>query len=101
MIRISNTMGEYRVRDKQLLLQHIIPIFDQHLLLTSKYYNYELFKRALLVSTNVTLSTAQKQAMLTELKAKVQPLDYVSPAWLTVNNAVTSLSDATQVMTKS
>lgn len=97
----KNNLAEYRVRDRQLLLQHIIPIFDQYWLLTSKYYNYELFKGALLVSTNAALSTAQKQAMLTELKAKLRPLDYVSPAWLMVKNAVTSISDANQVMTKS
>jgi len=72
-------MAEYRVRDRIQLLQHIIPIFDQHPLLTSKYYNYELFKQALLVSTNSALTTVQKHVKLNELKAQVRPTDYISP----------------------
>lgn len=79
----SDGMAEYRIRDTKLLLQHIVPLFDQHRLLTSKYYNYELFKQALLIATNSAIPTIQKQAMLTELKNKGfarAASGYVSPA---------------------
>jgi virulence-associated protein VapD len=100
-VRVSQTTAEYRVRNKQQLLQHIIPLFDQNRLLTSKYYNYELFKQALLVSTDASLTSSQKHAMLIELKIRVRPTNYISPVWSVINNVVTSLSDAKQVMTKS
>lgn len=97
----TKSMAEYRVRDRQLLLQYIIPIFEKNKLLTSKYYNYELFKQALLISTNISLTSDQKNSKLTELKSKVLSTDYVSPVWSVVNNQVISLSDAKKVMTKS
>jgi len=94
-------MAEFRIRDTKLLLQHIIPLFDQHRLLTSKQYNFELFKQALLITTNSAIPAIQQHVMLTELKSKIRPSDYVSPAWSIVNNSVTSLSEAQAVMTKS
>lgn len=78
-------MAEFRIRDTKLLLQHIIPLFDQHRLLTSKYYNYYLFKQALLIATNPDMSTFQKHALLTELSVQAakntsaRPSDYISP----------------------
>jgi len=75
----SDGMAEFRIRDTKLLLQHIIPLFDQHRLLTSKYFNYDLFKQGLLTSTNSSLSTAQKHAILNELKRQIKPSDYISP----------------------
>lgn len=78
--RPTQSMAEYRVRDKQLLLQYIIPLFDQNRLLTSKEYNYKLFKKALLVATDSALTTIQKHSMLAELKYEVRPADYKSSA---------------------
>jgi hypothetical protein len=75
----SDGMAEFRIRNTQLLLQHIIPLFDRYRLLTSKYYNYDLFKQALLIVTDSTIPTAQKHAMLAVHKSKVRPNDYVSP----------------------
>ena len=60
--------AEYRIRNKKLLLEHIVPIFDQHCLLTSKHHNYKWFKKALLISTNAALNTVQKEIKLIELK---------------------------------
>lgn len=97
----SDGMAEFRIRNTQLLLQHIIPLFDRYRLLTSKYYNYDLFKQALLIVTDSTIPTAQKHAMLAVHKSKVRPNDYVSPVWSVVNNVITSLTDAQTVMTKS
>lgn len=74
----TQSTAEYRVRDRQLLLQYIIPLFDQNRLLTSKEYDYKLFKKALLVATASALTTIQKHSMLAELKNEVRPADYMS-----------------------
>lgn len=81
----ADGMAEFRIRDTKHLLQYVIPLFDQHRLLTSKYYHYDLFKRALLIATNPAITTLQKHSLLTELSfqsAKVnamRPADYISP----------------------
>lgn len=69
-------MAEFQIRDSKLLLQHIIPLFDQHRLLTSKYFNYDLFKQGLLTTANSSLE--EKHAILCQLKRQV-PSDYISP----------------------
>ena len=78
----ADGMAEFRVRDINSILRHIIPLFDKHLLLTSKYYNYNLFKQPALVMSDASLSTAQKNIMLTELKSQLlrSTNKYVSPA---------------------
>jgi len=77
----SDGMAEFRIRDTKLLLKHIIPLFDQNPLLTSKHYNYQLFKQALLIASadKTAIPSIQKHAMLTKLKAQIRPSDYVSP----------------------
>jgi LAGLIDADG DNA endonuclease family protein len=59
-VSISGNMAEYRIRDLQSILQHIIPIFDKYPLLTSKYFNYDLFKQAALIFSNPLLSKGKK-----------------------------------------
>lgn len=97
----TQSMAEYQVRDRKLLLTHIIPLFDQNKLLTSKEFNFKLFKEALLVSTNTSISTVYKHALLAELKQKERPAEFMSSAWTIVNNKITSINDAKAVMTKS
>jgi hypothetical protein len=75
----SDNMAEFRIRNKQILLQHIVPIFDQYRLLTSKYFNYYLFKQALLISIDSSISNKRQQEMLTDLKNKKRPENYISP----------------------
>ena len=48
-VSISGNMAEHRIRDLKSILQHIIPIFDKYPLLTSKYFNSDLFKQAALL----------------------------------------------------
>ena len=72
--------AEFRIRDTKKIIQHIIPIFDKYPLLTSKYYNYDLFKQVAIIKTNSSLSTSQKHILISELKSKVRPDNYISPA---------------------
>jgi len=103
-VSISGNMAEYRIRDIKSILQHIIPIFDKYPLLTSKYFNYDLFKQAALSwrSSNPVLSNKKKDELLTELKSKIRPSEgeYISPAWSIINNLVTSKTEAMIVMSK-
>ena len=73
-------MASFRVRRITNIVQYVLPVFDENPLLTSKYFNYALFKRAALIMTNSSLSTSEKDAQLTELKKQEMPNNYVSPA---------------------
>lgn len=97
----SNGDAEFRIRDTKKIVQHIIPIFDKYPLLTSKYYNYNLFKQVAVIKTNSLLSKAQRHILILELKSKIRHDNYVSPAWTIVNNNVTCLSEAQTVINKS
>lgn len=96
-----NGDAEFRIRNTEKIVQHIIPIFDKYPLLTSKYYNYDLFRQVSIIKTNSLLSKAQKHILISELKNKVRPDNYISPAWNIVNNNVTCLTQAQTVMSKS
>ena len=99
-VSISGNMAEYRIRDIQSILQHIIPIFDKYPLLTSKYFNYDLFKQAALIFSNPLLSKEKKDELLTELQSQIIPEEYISPAWSVINNLVSSKTEAMIVMSK-
>jgi hypothetical protein len=87
-VSISGNMVEDRIRDHKSIIQHILPIFDKYPLLTSKYFNYDLFKQAALIFSNLVLSKETKNELLTELKSKIRltelkskirPEEYISP----------------------
>lgn len=100
-VSISRDMAEFRIRDLNSILLHIIPLFDKYPLLTSKYFNYDLFKQAAMILRNPSYSKEQKDVFLTELKSKVIPTDYFSPAWSTVNYKVNNKTEAMNVISKS
>ena len=45
----QNGAAQYRVRDLQTLMEHILPIFEKYPLLTYKYLLFDLFRKALLI----------------------------------------------------
>lgn len=97
----KDNTAHYRVRNIQHIIQYILPIFDAYPLLTSKYFNYDLFKKAILIMNDSSLSNQEKEEKISYLKAQSLPDNYISPAWNNVNNQVTSILDAMSVMTKS
>lgn len=97
----KDNCAEYRVRDIKHIIQYILPVFDQYPLLTSKHFSYTIFKQAILIMNDSTLTKQQKDLLISELNSKTMPNDYVSPAWQTVNNTVTTVEDAMKVMSKS
>lgn len=100
----NGNMARFRIRNRQQLIKHIIPIFDSHPLLTSKHYRYSLFKKAILIMNDSNKTIPQKNREILQLKAELSegpPSDYISPAWETIGNSINNIKDAKQVMHKS
>nr|QCI56432.1 hypothetical protein [Hypsizygus marmoreus]QKJ80186.1 hypothetical protein [Hypsizygus marmoreus] len=97
----KDNCAEYRVRNIKHIIQYILPIFDQYLLLTSKHFNYTIFKQAILIMNDSTLTKEQKDIFISKLKSQIMPNDYVSPAWQTIDNMVTTIDSAMKVLSKS
>ena len=96
----KDNTAEFRVRDIQHIINHILPIFDKYPLLTSKYFNYNLFKKAILIMNDSSLSKEEKDKLISSLKSQSLPENYISPAWLAINNSVSTVEDAKKIISK-
>lgn len=92
--------ADFRIRDRKSIGSKIIPIFDKYPLLTSKYFSYQVFKKAYEILENPNLSTKEKDNLLLNLKSEQMPMDYISPAWEAVNYEVNNTNDAKSIMSK-
>lgn len=93
--------ARYRLRNVEHILLYLIPIFDKYPLLTTKYYNYDLFKKAALILSDKNLRAKEKDAKLNRLKKSTSiPNDYISPRWKIIKNTVSSRKEASLVMSK-
>ena len=99
----KDNTAEFRIRDVKHIIQYILPIFDNQPLLTSKHFNYSLFREAILTMANPSLSKEMKDNLISELKAKSLnkiPSEYISPAWQVIGNTVNSIQEANKIMSK-
>ncbi len=102
----KDNMGYYRIRNCDHLMTHIIPLFEEHPLVTTKYFKYYLFKKALLIARNHELSTVEKNRKLTKLLEayKKLPVNILSPVWNNVLKSnlsnLKSVTDAKRVVNK-
>lgn len=71
----------YLIRDRKLLLNNLIPIFDKYPLLTSKRFSYLKFKSCLLLSQDNNLSQMDKLNKINEIKNLTLNDNYISDAW--------------------
>jgi hypothetical protein len=76
----DNTKGQFFIRNKKSIDTIILPIFDKYPLLTSKYFDYLRFKKALNVLNNVSLTKQEKHIKLLNLKNSKPAENYKSPA---------------------
>ena len=79
----KDNTAEFRIRKIQHIIQYILPIFDKYPLLTSKHFNYKLFREAILISANTLISYEQRDKLITDIKIKSEsgiPTDYISPS---------------------
>lgn len=76
--------AEYRIRNISIIDTSILPIFDKYTLLTSKQFNYEIFRKALIIYKDDTLSYQDKNQKLVHLKSLTLPEGYMSKVWYDV-----------------
>ena len=89
-----NKMSSYLITDKDKILKYIIPIFDKYPLLTSKKYNYDIFKECLLISNDFSLNHNEKINKIYNLYYnKSIPNNYISNSWKIKNNLIYKLED--------
>lgn len=99
-IEKENNMANFRIRNLIILESVIFPIFDKYFLLTSKYFNYIKFKESYFVLSNNSLTSFEKNIIITKIVNSKLPVNYISPAWLLINNNVTNFESATSVINK-
>lgn len=75
-------MIHYLLRNKTHLESVLLPIFDEHSLLTSKEYSYLLFKKCLEISNRSSLSIEEKIQKIKLEKSLTCPIDYLPSKWL-------------------
>ena len=88
------------IRDRKTIENIIIPIFDKYPLLTCKYFDYIKFKQALFTLNDVSLSKAEKNIKLSNLKNFIKPTNYKSPAWDSIKLPLLGLNTINTVVTK-
>lgn len=99
-IEKENNICNFRIRDRFILKSVIFPIFDKYSLLTTKNYNYIKFKEAYSVLSDNSLSKTDKDVIISNIVKSKAPVDYISPAWLLVNNNVNNVNSASRVISK-
>jgi hypothetical protein len=78
----NSTDASYRLRNVQHIKSQIIPLFEEYPLLTSKFYHYSRFRKAVEIATNDLLTQNQKDEMIISLKnQKNLPDGFISPVW--------------------
>lgn len=74
-------MAHFLIRDKVILKNIIIPLFDKNFLLTSKEYNYQQFKRCIEISDSTTLTQEQKINLMDKLLSVQIPDTFIPSIW--------------------
>ena len=97
----DGTKGQFFIRDRKVILNLLIPIFEKYSLLTTKYFDYIKFKKALFILEDISLTKQEKDVKLTEIKESKPDSKYISPIWSTITMPLLDLSQISKVMTKS
>src|SRR5581483_1770056 len=90
--------SNFIIRDRRLLKELVLPIFDRYPLLTSKYYDFVKFKKAIFILEDSTLSQSEKDALLEELRSKPRDADVSSPVWKGISFPFASVEDVKSVV---
>nr|YP_010692843.1 LAGLIDADG endonuclease domain-containing protein [Schizosaccharomyces osmophilus]WCA44842.1 LAGLIDADG endonuclease domain-containing protein [Schizosaccharomyces osmophilus] len=101
ILQTDKNEAEYRLRRNDLIIQYILPIFDNNPLLTSKYFNYMQFRQAILIMNDSSLTSVKKDNLISQIKNKTLPINFISPIWGIINYKINSKKEVQQVMSKS
>lgn len=88
----SRQLACFTISDIEVLKEKIFTVFDKYALLTSKYFYYLRFKKALCIIYNKGLTIEQKNESVEFILNISLPSDYVSPA-------ISHLSDKSSIET--
>jgi len=105
----DNNMAFFRLRNVSHIIERLIPIFDKYPLLTSKYHNYDRFKKAAYILSNDSLSSSEKEEQLVTLTncntslspsgaERAQASASLSPVWQ--NFVPLDIHSANKIMSK-
>ena len=91
---------QFFIRDIKNIESVLIPIFDKYPLLTTKYFDYMKFKKALYILNDTETSITYKNIDVQKLKDSKQPVNYKSPAWNNARLHLTNVDSLINVLTK-
>lgn len=80
-LKSGKNMAEFRIRDRKILLNVVVPIFTHFFLYSTKQFYFSRWVKALHVLENNTYTTSEKNEILTKLKQETHADTYISPAW--------------------
>lgn len=100
-IKNNKLISYYNINNINHLNNIILPIFDKHILLSSKYYNYKKFKECLLIYLNNNISKEDKLKKIIIINNKLKPNNYQSPIWNNLNYLnIKSINDINNIISK-
>lgn len=101
-IKRKNLMAIFRVSNQAHLIKSIVPLFDAYPLLTSKNFEYQLFKKSLFIANNPNLNVKEKDLLISRIKDQSTklPQDYISPVWTGISYERLSKNNLVKVMKK-
>ena len=101
-LKEGSNSAAYRLRNKEYILEKLIPIFDKYPLLSSKRFNYLKFKECLIISMRNDITQKEKIELIKNIYIKTIPSNYISDGWgsLKIDN-IKSIIDIESIMSKS
>lgn len=99
-VESKNDMAHFRIRDLKVINERIFPIFDKYPLLTTKYFNYNIFKEAYRILDNKDLTKLEKSNLLENLLLTKPSNSYISPIWNNVSKPLIDANEAKKIISK-
>lgn len=99
-VESRNDMAHFRIRDLKVINEKIFPIFDKYPLLTTKYFNYNIFKEAYIILNDKGLTKLDRNNKLESLLLTKPSNVYISPAWDNVTKPLINANEANKVISK-
>lgn len=96
----DNNKGQFFIRDRKHIEDIILPIFNKYPLLTSKYFDYVRFKKALYILNNDNIDKEQKYKELMVLKNSKKGDNYLSSVWNNISLPLTDINKLQNIMSK-
>ena len=82
----KNNMANYKITNKKILLEKIIPLFDNYPLKSSKLKTYILFKKSINITNNNLLSQQKKIDKILDLRKSIIDISFIdqsiNKSWL-------------------